>query len=105
MITEQKKMKLDGWRDKPLHGQYPSRTDEKGVSWRWFQTGYLKKETESLLMAAQDQTLAITAYRATILKQQDSMKCRMCTGRDETVMRNLSECLNLVDTVYKKRHV
>ena len=64
-----------------------------------------QERDRKLTMAAQDQTLAIKAYRVTILKQQDSMKCRMCTGRDETVMRNLSECLNLVDTVYKKRHV
>ena len=25
-------VKLIGWRDKPLHGQYSSRTDEKSVS-------------------------------------------------------------------------
>ena len=35
-VTEQKKMKLDGWLDKPLHGQYyyASKTDEKGLSCR-----------------------------------------------------------------------
>ena len=49
LITEQKKMKLDGWLGKPLHGQYPSIADEICVScWRWLQTGYLKKERESL---------------------------------------------------------
>ena len=33
LITEQKNTKLDGWADKPLHGQYSSRTDEKGMSY------------------------------------------------------------------------
>ena len=36
LITKQKQMMLDGWCDKPLHKQYPSRTGEKGMScWRW----------------------------------------------------------------------
>ena len=59
LITKQKKIKLGEWRDKPLNEQYPSRTDEKGVScWKWVEAEYLKRETESLFMAAQDQTLA-----------------------------------------------
>ena len=62
-------MKLYGWCDKPPHGQYPSRSYKKGVSC-WLKTGYFKKETESLLMTAQDQTIATKAFRATILKQQ-----------------------------------
>ena len=49
LITEQKTMKLDGWSDKPLHGQYLSRTEEKGVTcWRWLQTGFVKKEAASI---------------------------------------------------------
>ena len=76
-------MKLDGWRDKPLHRQYPSRTDKKGVScWRWLQTGYLKKETEGLLMAVQNQTLVTKTYRVTIWKQRTSKKCRMCNCQE-----------------------
>ena len=66
-------MKLDEWRDKLLHEQYRSRTYEKGMSfWDWLQTGYLKKETENLLMAAQNLTPATKAYGITLLKQQGS---------------------------------
>ena len=100
-----KKMQLDGWRDKSLNGQYPSRTNMQDVScWRRLQTEYLKKKTKSLLMAAQDQTLATNAYRVTILKRQGSKKCRMCNDRDEAVMYILSECSKLAQTEYKKRH-
>ena len=48
LTSDQKKMKLDGWRDKPLHGQYPLKTVEKSSSCqRWLQAGYLKKGTRS----------------------------------------------------------
>ena len=98
-------MQLDGWRDKSLNGQYPSRTNMKDVScWRRLQTEYLKKKTKSLLMAAQDQTLATNAYRVTILKRQGSKKCRMCNDRDEAVMYILSECSKLAQTEYKNCH-
>ena len=77
-ISEQKKMKLDGWRDKPLQGQYPSRTDEKGVScWRWCQAGYLKEMTKSLLVVVQGQILVTKFYRVTTFKQQGSQHCKM----------------------------
>ena len=68
------------------------------------QTGYLKKETVSLLTAAQTQRLETKDYRVTIFKQQDSKKCRMCSEGDETMMHILSECSKLAQTEYKKRH-
>lgn len=102
---EQKKKRMDGWQEKSLHGQYPARVNENGVScWRWLKTGYMKNETESLLMAAQDQALATRNYKVTILKEQGSKKCRMCNERDETIMHILSECPKLAQTEYKKRH-
>ena len=64
---------------------------KRGVSCRrWLQTEYLKKETERLHIAAQDQTLATKANMVTNLKQQGSKKRRMCHERDETVI--LNEC-------------
>ena len=90
LIAERKKIKLNGCLDKPLNGQQLSQTDEKGVScWRWLQTVYFKKETESLVMAKQDQKLAIKAYRVTILKQQGFKKSRVCNKTDETVIISL----------------
>ena len=83
--TEQRKKKLDGWRDKPLHGQYPSISNEKSASrWRWLQKEYLNKKKKSLLMATQDQTLVTRAYKVIILTGLHEVQ--MCDKRDETVM-------------------
>lgn len=102
---EQKKKKMENWMGKALHGQYPTKTDEMNISsWRWLKTGYMKKETEGFLMAAQDQALPTRNYKVTIMKQVGTKKCRMCGERDETVMHILSECSKLAQTEYKKRH-
>ena len=44
---------------KPLHGQFIKATEEvrSKRSWDWLKKGYLKKETESTIVAAQDQAL------------------------------------------------
>ena len=55
-------------------------------------------------MAAQDQALATRNYKFTILKEQNTKKCRMCNERGETVMHILSKCPKLAQTEYKKRH-
>ena len=41
------------------------------------------KETEGMLLAAQDQALPTRNYMVTIMKKQGSEKCRMCGARDE----------------------
>ena len=51
--------KQQEWKDKALHGQYTKiadRTDTK-KTYKWIKNGYMKKETEGLLMAAHDQAL------------------------------------------------
>jgi len=76
----------------------------KTCSWKWLKYGWLKKETEGLLLAAQDQALPTRNYKVVIMKEQGSKKCRMCNARDKTVMHILSECEKLAQGEYKKRH-
>ena len=47
------------WESKPMQGQYLRQTQEiaQDGSWQWITRGELKKETEGMLMAAQDQAL------------------------------------------------
>ena len=97
--------RTDGWKEKPLHGQYPKKVEEMETqSWNWLRSGWLKKETEGMILAAQDQALPTRNYKVTIMKEQGSKKCRMCGERDETVMHILSECEKLAQGEYKKRH-
>ena len=47
------------WESKQMQGQYLRQTKEisQDGSWQWLKRGELKKETEGMLMAAQDQAL------------------------------------------------
>jgi hypothetical protein len=50
-----------------VHGQLPRSLDEKLVdieqSYRWLKYGYIKGETESTIVAAQDQAISKTILR------------------------------------------
>ena len=54
-----KEKRLEDWKEKVLHGQYLRQTKEKRSDqcWTWLQNGYLKREKESLLVAAQNQSI------------------------------------------------
>ena len=73
-------------------------------SWMWMTRGTLKKETESLLAAAQDQATRINYRRAKIERDGTSLLCRMCKQTDETVSHIVSECSKWTQIEYKGRH-
>ena len=52
-----KEKRLEDWKEKVLHGQYLRETKEvrSDQCWAWLQNGDLKRETESLIVAAQNQ--------------------------------------------------
>ena len=88
--------------NKCLHGQYEKNTQEKDEkSWEWLKKGHLKKETEGLLMAAQDQALRTNSIRSKIDNQDVSPNCRMCGVREETISHIVSECSKLAQKYYK----
>ena len=87
---------------KPLHGQFEKNTQGKDKkSWDWLKKGNLKKETEGLLMAAQDQALRTNNVKCHIDKQNISPLCRMCRERDETVSHITAECSKLAQKQYR----
>ena len=61
------------------------------------------RETESLLIAAQNNAIRINQIKARIDKTQQNSKCRLCGDRDETINHIISECSKLAQE-YKTRH-
>ena len=73
-------------KEKSLHGQYTKiadKTDKKNT-YKWMRNGYIKKETEGLITAAQDQRLPTSWRKVNIEKQPGTPLCRMCNEGDET---------------------
>ena len=72
--------------------------------WTWQRKGNLKRETESLLMAAQNNAIRTNHIKARIDKTQQNSKCRRCGDRDETINHIISECSKLAQKEYKTRN-
>ena len=64
----------------------------------------LKRTTEGLIMAAQEQAIRTNHTKAKIDKTQENSKCRMCGKAEERVNHVLSECSKLAQKEYKRRH-
>ena len=73
-------------------------------TWTWLRKGNLKKETESLLITAQDNAIRTNHIKARIDKMQQNSKCRLCGDRDETINHIISECSKLAQKEYKARN-
>ena len=69
----------------------------------WLRKWNLKRETESLLIAAQDNAIRTNHIKARIDKMQQNCKCRLCGDRDETINHIISECSKLAQKEYRAR--
>lgn len=63
----------------------------------------LEKETERLIIVAQDQAFRTNGLKAKIKTRPVTPLCRMCNVKDETVGHLL--CVNLSKWQHKHRHV
>ena len=65
-----KEKRLEDWEEKVLHSQYLRQTKEvrSDQCWAWLQNGDLKRETESLIVAAQNQSIRTNLVKAKIDK-------------------------------------
>ena len=104
--NEQSVDRYTKWKEKTMHGQFLRQTEDKrsDETWLWLKRGTLKRETESLITAAQEQALRTNYRRARIEKDESSPKCRLCKVADETVSHIVSECKKLAQLEYKARH-
>ena len=96
------------WTAKIMHGQYARNLVETGAdveeTWSWLHQQDLKKETEGLIIAAQDQALRTNYIKFRIDKTATSPMCRLCHNKSETIDHVLSGCPKLSQSEYKRRH-
>jgi hypothetical protein len=89
-----------------MQGQYIRNTDRPLISeedtFLWLSKGDLKAETESEIVAAQDQALETKYYTTKILNSETDGKCRLCQQFDETI-DHISACPILAKEQYIKR--
>ena len=74
-------------------------------TWTWLRKGNFKRQTESLLIAAQNNAIRTNQIKAGIDKMQQNSNCRLCGDRDETINHIISEWSKLAQKEYKTRHV
>ena len=100
--SKQEKRSED-WEEKVLHGQYLRQTKEvrNDQCWACLQNGDLKRETESLIVAAQNQSIRTNLVKAKIDKSQGDSLYRKV---DESIYHIVSGCSKLAQKEYKRRH-
>ena len=72
-----KEGRLEDWEEKVLHGQYLRQTKEvrSDQCWACLQNGDLKRETESLTVAAQNQSIRTNIVQAKIDREILYVEC------------------------------
>jgi len=91
-----------------MHGQLPRSLDEKLVdveqSYCWLKYGDIKGETESAIVAAQDQAISTNYFKNKILKEEIESKCRLCKRHEETIDHLTLGCPILAKNEYLMGH-
>ena len=96
------------WKSKPLHGQYPLRSQKADVdlhdTHQWLRSAGLKAETEGFIVAAQHQSLFTRNFQANILHNRANPRCRFYNTSTETIDCLISGCTILAPNEYTNRH-
>ena len=95
------------WESKGIQGQYIRSMDRQLIGGEdtllWLSRGDLKGETDSEIIAAQDQALQIKYHATKILQTETDSECRVCQQSDETLEHIVSACPIMAKAQYIKR--
>ena len=85
------------WEEKQLFWHFKRQTSKISheKTWTWLRKGNLKRETEALLIAAQNNAIRTNYLKTKIYKTQQNRRCRLCGDGDETINLIISECCKL----------
>ena len=93
------------WEEKQFYGRFMRLTldisHEK--TWTWLRKGNLKRETESLRVAAKNNAIRTNHIKARIDRTQQNSRCRLWGDRDGTINHSISVCSKLVQKEFKTR--
>ena len=64
----------------------------------------MKREAESLIVAAQNQSIRTNLVKAKIDKSQGDSLCKVCRKVDESIDHIVSDCYKLSQKECKRRH-
>ena len=94
------------WEGKQLHRRFKRLINKisHDKTWTRLKKGNFKRETKSLLMAAQNSAIKTNHIKARIDKTQQNSKCRLCGDRDGTIYHIISEYSKLAQKEYKARY-
>ena len=74
------------------------------ISKAWLQNGDLKRETESLIVAAQNQSIRTNLVKAETDKSQGDSLCSVCRKVDKSIDHIVSGCSKLAQKEHKRTH-
>ena len=94
------------WEEKQIYGRFKRLINNisQDKTWTWLRKGNFKKETESLQIAVQNNTIRTNHIKVRIDKTQENCKCRLCGERNETINHLINECSKLAQKEKKTRH-
>ena len=101
-----KEKNLQHWEEKALHGQYLRQTKEVRSEQLcvWLQIRDLKRQTESLIVAAQNQSIRTNLVKVKTDKSQKDTLCRLRKKADESIDHVDIGFSRLAQKKYKRRH-
>ena len=93
-ISRTKIIRKHKWEGKQSYGYLKRQICEIShkKNWTWLRKGNLKRETESLLIAAQKSAIRTNNVKARINKTQENSRWRLCGDRDKTNNYIINEC-------------
>ena len=72
--------------------------------WEWLRKGELKRETESLRCAAQEQAIRTNSVKYSIDNASETPRCMLYNKNCESITHIISACPNLAENQYQNRH-
>ena len=94
------------WDEKQIYGRFKRLINNilHDITWTWLRKKNFKRETESLLIAAQNYDIRTNHIEAKIDKTQQNSQCRLFGDRNEIINLIISEYSKLAQKEYKTRH-